>query len=67
MTNTPKTPNIIIIKKGPIKIEGPHKLNGITKDVSDEEIYLCRCGHSNNQPYCDGSHSQQEWPDNEGF
>jgi len=37
---------------GPAQIldgEGkPYKANG--------EVYLCRCGHSNRKPFCDGSH-----------
>jgi len=30
---------------------GPYKLV-----VGGEEQYLCRCGLSKNQPFCDGSH-----------
>jgi len=32
-----------------------------TKTVKDGTIALCRCGHSNNKPYCDGSHKNVEF------
>ncbi len=35
----------------------------LTKDGTEEKldskmIALCRCGHSTNQPFCDGTHKQ---------
>ncbi len=48
------------LNNGPIVIEGDFKIF----DATDNEyglggrtrISLCRCGHSNNKPFCDGSH-----------
>ena len=47
-------------KNGPLLISSQ---NPILKRGDDEEkidskmIALCRCGHSANKPFCDGSHS----------
>ena len=53
--------NIITpFKNGPLHITGTLEL----KDNEDklleknEELYLCRCGKSNNKPYCDGTHKK---------
>ncbi len=55
-------------RNGPVNIlpqpNGPLRLVGNLEVVSGtghtcnkvDETYLCRCGHSNNKPYCDGSH-----------
>lgn len=29
--------------------------------ASEEPTALCRCGHSKNHPYCDGSHTHADW------
>ena len=52
---------IEIIESGPIKITG----NIIIKDMkrgteeSPKEVWLCRCGKSENKPFCDDSHKKK--------
>lgn len=51
--------NIITpIKNGPLHIIGTLELlNTDGKQIeTSAELYLCRCGQSNNKPYCDGQH-----------
>ncbi len=54
---------IEIIENGPALIKG-HTIivdkNGVEK-TCDKTIVLCRCGHSNNKPYCDGMHSKNKF------
>lgn len=47
-----------IIENGPLKVTGPFRLTGSDGKpiTTDKEIFLCRCGHSSNKPFCDGSH-----------
>lgn len=51
---------ITVNRNGPYRITGPLKLmdhQGNELEVDgDGEIFLCRCGHSNNKPFCDGTH-----------
>lgn len=43
---------------GPLKVMGPVELISGTGHTIDraQELILCRCGHSKDKPYCDGSH-----------
>jgi len=45
---------------GPLLVRGEFKLLDAEKREYNLEgktnIALCRCGHSNNKPFCDGSH-----------
>lgn len=48
---------------GPFVIEGAFTLNdadGNSFPLSTDKpaIALCRCGHSKNKPFCDGSHKE---------
>lgn len=48
-------------KNGPYRVEGPIKLvdpEGRAFTVTESVIFLCRCGHSSNKPFCDGTHKK---------
>jgi CDGSH-type Zn-finger protein/uncharacterized Fe-S cluster protein YjdI len=50
---------------GPYKVEGPVEIcaaSGRTV-ARDTKLFLCRCGHSNDKPFCDGSHMQAGFTD----
>jgi CDGSH-type Zn-finger protein len=48
---------------GPMVIEGEmrlidHEGNEFTLPTNKPSIALCRCGQSQNKPFCDGAHKQ---------
>ena len=58
MANT----TIRVINNGPLRIEGEFCLNahdGAEFGLAGRNaISLCRCGHSANKPFCDGTHNK---------
>jgi CDGSH-type Zn-finger protein len=50
-------------ENGPYVIKGPvqvvdHQGNEFAIPAGKDSIALCRCGHSKNKPFCDGSHRE---------
>jgi CDGSH-type Zn-finger protein len=46
---------------GPLVVEGPFTLvdqngNAFPLPENKPAVALCRCGHSQNRPFCDGAH-----------
>lgn len=54
------TTKITVLSNGSLKIEGDFEItdkNGTAYNLQGREaVSLCRCGHSKNKPFCDGSH-----------
>ena len=56
---------VSVLNNGPLRIEGDFNI----QDAEGKEfglagrtvISLCRCGFSENKPFCDGSHARQGW------
>ena len=49
------------LKNGPLEVSGAVEIvgpDGQPKPGGDDPVYLCRCGHSANKPFCDGSHKK---------
>ena len=50
---------ITVRKNASYKIEGPVRMidpEGNAWILEDGPIFLCRCGRSENKPFCDGTH-----------
>lgn len=47
---------------GPYLVKGAVRLvdsEGTEFNLQGETFALCRCGHSSNKPFCDGTHNRQ--------
>jgi CDGSH-type Zn-finger protein len=51
---------IELCEDGPLLVHGPAELDG---EPVKAGAAFCRCGHSQNKPYCDGSHKGAEFSD----
>lgn len=58
-----ETVTIIPTENGPYEVTGEVRIVAPDGTVIREtaKAYLCRCGHSGNKPFCDGSHRRAGW------
>ena len=48
---------VLLWKDGPLQCVGNLEIRGANFDIRDEtRVTLCRCGQSDNKPFCDNSH-----------
>jgi CDGSH-type Zn-finger protein len=53
--------HIKTFKNGPLQVKGPIQLldgNDGAFTLVKDPVYLCRCAHSANKPFCDGAHAK---------
>jgi len=56
MTN-PEDATITVKANGSLQVKGATIIGADGVVISAEEtVFLCRCGHSANKPFCDGAH-----------
>ncbi len=47
---------VTALPNGPYKLDSARLVDAEGSLVQDGALYLCRCGHSANKPFCDGAH-----------
>lgn len=52
-----------VVADGPLYVAGRLQLGTAGRTQGETRIALCRCGHSQNKPYCDNSHSDAGFQD----
>lgn len=54
---------ITVLNNGPLRVKGEMTIKDSEGGVYDlkgrDAVSLCRCGHSGNKPFCDGSHNRE--------
>ncbi len=61
-----RTPAVMVGKNGPYYVTGGVELLGVSEwaeGASKEHYTLCRCGASENKPFCDGNHLRIKFSD----
>ena len=62
-----RNPTVTVLKNGPYHITGGIDLIGeniqFGEGASKEHYTLCRCGASENKPFCDGAHRNSKFND----
>lgn len=62
-----RNPIVTVLKNGPYHITGGIELIGeniqLGEGASKEHYTLCRCGASDNKPFCDGAHRNSKFKD----
>jgi CDGSH-type Zn-finger protein len=58
---------VVVRNDGPLRIEGDFEITDMDGKsyglAGRTAIGLCRCGHSANKPFCDGSHKSAGFKD----
>lgn len=52
---------IVCLKDGPIYLEGKFSYEKDGVIIELDKVALCRCGQSNNKPFCDGNHKESKF------
>jgi CDGSH-type Zn-finger protein/uncharacterized Fe-S cluster protein YjdI len=56
---SPSENRIIVCENGPLQLQGDLAIGGLNVSIVDEHrATLCRCGASNNKPFCDNMHKE---------
>lgn len=55
-----KTPSIHVQDNGPLQMKGSFEIIDAKGNAFEtgSDISLCRCGGSDNKPFCDGTHEE---------
>ena len=67
MADVYRPPQVVIVRdNGPIRVMGPadivDALGAVIRHVpAGERQGLCRCAHSSDKPFCDGTHKKVGW------
>lgn len=61
MSDNQNKTKVTAFENGPLMVEGNFTLKGVDGVVLStmNKVYLCRCGNSQNKPFCDGSHKNK--------